>query len=277
MLTRAVGLTPAIAAGALLAVAGCGAAKPASEQSAPRQQTAGSATIDWPGDGLSTAGRTVVVSGAGIPGADPDDEIVTLRVNRRPIDATPGSTNRYRVSVVLDLGVNRITLKAETYRGDDFSKPTASAAAGPVVVTRTPGAQTGVLDLATAYLVTEWSDDFYWLCGESEDCGRQTVCLSAGRRRVDCVVGTFSFEDSVRRCALVMSVRLRGPRVFFAPYGCAGRLKPNVRRHLRPDVFRIGKRFRIDDARDEYERADVNDSSRYGVPRFDIDRDVFVP
>ena len=74
-----------------------------------------------------------------------------------------------------------------------------------------------------------------------------------------------------------MTVRLRGARIFFSTYPCSGRLKPNVRRHVQPGFYRVGKRFRIDDARDDYDREEINAPNRYGIPRFDIDRDQFIP
>ena len=88
--------------------------------------------------------------------------------------------DRYRVRAALNPGQNRITVTAENFKSFEAPKPESTAVAGPIVVTRTPSADTGVLDLATAYLVTRFSYDFYWLCGESDDCGHKTL-LPRGR------------------------------------------------------------------------------------------------
>ena len=267
------------------ALSGCGSADQAAvgatrvTATVPPATTAPPArvTLETPSDGVTTTRRTIAIGGVGSQDPRGGVQIITVRVNGRLIDATPETTDRYRVRAALNPGQNRITVTAENFKSFEAPKLESTAVAGPIVVTRTPSADTGVLDLATAYLVTRFSYDFYWLCGESDDCGHEPYCLAVGPRRVDCPAATWSSEDPIRRCALVMTVRLRGARIFFSTYPCSGRLKPNVRRHVQPGFYRVGKRFRIDDARDDYDREEINAPNRYGIPRFDIDRDQFIP
>jgi hypothetical protein len=42
-------------------------------------------------------------------------------------------------------------------------------------------------------------------------------------------------------------------------------------------VYRRGRQFRIDQRGAPWLREEVNQPNRYGVPRFDVDRDVFLP
>jgi hypothetical protein len=75
-----------------------------------------------------------------------------------------------------------------------------------------------------------------------------------------------------------MSVRLRGVRLYADSYRCRGRMRGYLRRFVRVSVWRTGKRFRVDDL-DDYPwlRYEINARNRHGVPRFDVNRDVFLP
>jgi hypothetical protein len=65
--------------------------------------------------------------------------------------------------------------------GDERATPRSA----PVTVTRSRPRGPARLDLATAELVAESSDDYSWLCGEGEDCGTALRCYALGPRRVD--------------------------------------------------------------------------------------------
>ena len=129
------------------------------------------------------------------------------------------------------------------------------------------------LDAATAALVAESSDDAYWLCGEGEDCGYEVSrCFRIAPQRIDCAVA-YGDEDPLDLCGVVVAVLLRGVDVFSDSYECAGLMR---------DVTRMDdietkpppklKHFRIDAS--WYELGD--EPNKWGVPRFDPARDVYV-
>jgi hypothetical protein len=128
------------------------------------------------------------------------------------------------------------------------------------------------LDAATAALVTNWSDDAYWLCGEG-DCGYEARrCFRMAPQRIDCAVG-YGAEGEPEMCGVVVAVVLRGVDVFSDSYECGGLMR---------DVTRMDdietkpppklKHFRIDES--WYELGD--EPNKWGVPRFDPARDVYV-
>jgi hypothetical protein len=197
-----------------------------------------------------------------------------VTVNRRPVEVAP-RRGTYRIEVALALGRNAISAKAQIY--DAKGTEIGATASAVIAVMRAPGAGTGTLDRATAYLTAGYSDDVYSLCGESEDCGSEPHCFEVGPRRVDCPVATATNDDQISRCYIVISVRLRGRRVYFGSYDCQGRFNPNPRRLVRRDVYRRGRQFRIDQREAPWLREEMNEPNRYGVPRFDVDRDVFLP
>jgi hypothetical protein len=238
----------------------------------PRTQA--NVTIDAPSDGSRTTARSIVVTGTSPAVPRGGDALVTVTVNRRPVDVAP-RRGTYRIEVALELGRNAISAKGQIYNAEGTEIGTT--ASGVIAVTRAPGAGTGVLDRATAYLAADSSDEVYSICGESEDCRREPHCFEVGPRRVDCPVGTTTYDEPISRCDIVLTVRLRGPRVYFGNYGCRGKLNPNPRRLVRRDVYRSGRRFRIDEREAPWLREEANEPNRYGVPRFDVDRDVFLP
>jgi len=212
--------------------------------------------------------------------------VVTLTVNgrRTEVYATGG---RFRDRVVLNAGRNRISASAEVMffdmplpgeeepgetRDSIFTGPSE-----PVHVTRRPDRTFGRLDLATALLVAEGHSDVYWLCGEADGCLRQQVCVRVGERRVDCPV-RYRFKDGEPiTCGVVISVHLRGRRLFSYSYGCRGRWSAQHNRFVRRDIYRKGRQYRIDERGAPWVRSEMTDANRYGIPRFDIDRDVFIP
>jgi hypothetical protein len=253
----------------------------ASQPSTSGQSPATSVTIDFPVDGSNTSARSTLVMGTA-PAAREGGEVgVTVTVNRRPVDLDLRG-NTYRTEVALELGRNELTATVEIYAPSDAQHPTVITSA-PSVVTRTsvPGDGTGTLDLATASLIADWSDYVYWLCGENDECGTtKPRCFQVGPRRVDCPVGDYGLAGNspVALCALVITVHLRDRRLYYASYGCrARRLNPNPQRFVRRSVYRRGRHFGVDEAEAPHLRQEINQPNRYGVPRFDVDKDLFLP
>jgi hypothetical protein len=160
-------------------------------------------------------------------------------------------------------------------------RPVASSVQASTSVMKTAAPSTGVetaafhgLDFATAAFVADFTDEAGELCGE-EDCDYGTKrCFRNANRRVDCVVG-FIWSGGRWMCGLVVTVVLRGIKVYEGSYNeCEGeRLRPITRsRFIRPRRHPKLARFRagIDwPAQDE--------RNRYGVPRYDTKRDVYLP
>jgi hypothetical protein len=186
------------------------------------------------------------------------------------------------VPVALEVGPNEIVVRRNTYR--EWGDPPATSSSPLVVhVTRvpSPGDDTGVLDLATAHFFSGYGEGRYEVCGEVDGCATDTRCFALGPRRVDCPVFNYSVgEDHVRRCALVATVRLRGEHIHHDTYPCRGRLRPDARRFVRAAFWSRGVRLRPEGSgheTHEWFRAETNNPNRYGPPRFDVDRDVFLP
>jgi hypothetical protein len=243
-------------------------------------ETTKSVTIESPVDGTNTSARSTLVLGSAPDTPRGGAVSLTLTVNRRPVDLEVRG-GRYRTEVALELGRNDLAAKAEIFDSGDDEHPT-TITSGPTAVTRTsvPRDGTGTLDLATGSMVAEWSDYVYWICGEG-DCGTSKPrCFQIGPRRVDCPVGYYGPEGNspAALCALVITVHLRDRRVYYASYGCRGRrLNPNPQRFVRRGVYRRGRQFRVDEAEAPGLRAEINQPNRYGVPRFDVDSDLFLP
>jgi hypothetical protein len=239
-----------------------------------------SVTIDSPVDGTSTSARSMLVTGRAPAAPRGGGVWVTVTVNGRPV-RLEGQGDTYRAEVALELGGNELTAKAEIYTAHDEDPTTITSAPTAVARTSVPGDGTGTLDLATAAVIAEWSDYVYWLCGESDDCGTtKPRCFQVGPRRVDCPVGDYgpAATSPVALCALVITVHLRDRHVYYASYGCRGRrLNPSPERFVRRTVYRRGRQFRVDEAEAPHLRQEINQPNRYGVPRFDVDSDRFLP
>jgi hypothetical protein len=234
------------------------------------------ATIATPADGTVTSARWTTVTGTAPAAPKGGETDVTVTIDRRPVVARVRK-GTYRVDIALALGRNEIIAKADIYGPDDDAEPVTSNSA-PTVVTRVPvsGDGTGTLDRATAFIVTDWSDEAYWLCGEG-GCGTKSRCFRVTSLRVDCPTASQWEDDPVWRCGFVMTVRLRGTRVYRDTYGCRGRFRGRPRRFVRPSVWRKGNRFRVNVGNADWLREEINERNLYGVPRFDVDRDVFLP
>ncbi len=229
-------------------------------------------TIDAPDDGTTTNEREAVVEGRAPGGRGVE---LTVTVNRRRVVLEP-SGNRFRVPVVLELGRNRITAKADNYEPSPSTQRT-TVRSRPVELTRVRGAHTGTLNHATALWVAEAHSDVYSLCGESESCGATPACAWVANRRIDCPVEVDESGEKSATCGVVISVQLRGRRVYSSSYGCRGAWGPNPRRFVHRDVRRAGRRFRIDQWEYPWLAEEINHANRYGLPRFDVVRDLFIP
>lgn len=242
------------------------------------QERVSTVTIEDPANGSTTSARWTTVTGAAPTPPEGGWTYVEVRVNGRPAEARVRG-NRYRVEIALALGRNQLTAAAEIYGRDEDADP-VTVASPTIAVTRVamPGDGTGTLDRATAYLVTNWSTEAYFLCGEGEGCRTKVRCFRVTSRRIDCPAGAWWSDDPVWRCNFVTTVRLRGVRLYADSYRCKGRMRGYLRRFVRPGVWRTGKRFRVDGLDESpWLRQEVNARNRYGVPRFDVDHDVFLP
>jgi hypothetical protein len=239
-------------------------------------------TVEVPRDGTQTSERTIMVSGISpARRKDPGYVVRHIYVNGRRALIHNRRDGRYRREVVLGVGPNVITARARIYRSWRQDRPTAVVRSTPVVVHRSPvpGDGTGALDLATSYLVTEASDDVYWLCGESEDCQTRPVCVVLSESRADCPVGNRMWNRGWRawQCGVVVTVRLRGDQVRSGDYPCGGRWQRDPRRHIRPETEPRLRRFTVDEKGAPWLRDEYADPGPHGLPRFDVVRDVFVP
>jgi hypothetical protein len=77
-------------------------------------------------------------------------------------------------------------------------------------------------------------------------------------------------------CGVVVSVQLRRLHVHSYSYRCGGRWRPDVRRFVRPGITRVGRRYRIDVDDAPWLVDEINAPNRYGVPRFDLNRNQFI-
>ena len=234
-------------------------------------------TIAEPATGLVTSARTIEVRGLA-PWISPDDgeAIVRVTVNARPLEVFP-TPDGYATPVALELGRNEIVVRGEAAGYDDDKAVTGTSR---VVVERrrAPGDETGLLDLATASMLADSTEEAYWLCGEGDGCFVEPECFSMGPRRVDCAVAHWYTYDRVRRCGHVYTLRLRGDRLHAGTYRCRGRLNPQPRRLLRKRATAKFRRVIVDAGEaDTWSRLLVNAPNRYGAPRFSMERDVFLP
>jgi hypothetical protein len=239
-------------------------------------------TVRTPAAGSDTSARTVVVSGTSPRGRKGPGYVVRrLRVNGRRLRLRARRDGSYSREVVLDVGRNVITAKAQIFRSWRDRDPVV-VSSEPVVVTRTPvaGDETGSLDLATSFLVTDRSRALYWLCGESDDCMTRVACFSVTTTRVDCPAGWREWSGGgwgPWKCGLVVSVTLRDERLYSGRYGCSGPWKPDPQRFVQPAVEHEGRRFTVDLEKAPWAREELASANRYGLPRFDGDGDVFIP
>jgi hypothetical protein len=234
-----------------------------------------SITITSPEEGARTNKRTAVVTGEAPVTPRGGEVAITVSVNGRPVDIDAHG-GRFRVTVVLELGVNRISANAEVYGPDDDLDPVTAASAA-VQITRVRGPDTGVLNLATALWVADKSSEVYWLCGETADyCPARPVCVRLSSSRIDCPVES-QYATEPRICGVVISVHLRGRRVYSYPYRCGGRWHRNSRDFVRPDIQRKGRRYRVNEREADWFIEEINEPNRYGIPRFDVVRDLFIP
>jgi hypothetical protein len=173
--------------------------------------------------------------------------------------------------------MNRITATAEVHPPLEQEDAPTTVTRASVAVTRVRGSDTGPLNLATALWVAADHREVYWICGEGDGCSVRPVCVRISRVRIDCPVAAQVSPRRPRVCGTVISVHLRGRRIFSYPYRCEGAWRGNSRSFVRACVQRIGRRYRIDERQAEWLASEVNDPNRYGVPRFDARRDVFIP
>jgi hypothetical protein len=188
--------------------------------------------------------------------------------------------SRFRTTVVLGLGVNRITVKAEVYGPSDDDEEIGDPVVvkgEPVTVRRVRGPGTGQLNLATAYWAAEDSEDVYWLCGEADFCSADPVCVRLSSARIDCPVKSRFQPDRPLICGVVMSIRLRGRRVLTSSYRCRGRWHANSRAFVQPWLAPNGELLRVDERHAPWLAEEINEPNRYGIPRFDVRRDLFIP
>jgi hypothetical protein len=232
-------------------------------------------TIDAPSAGLVTSARTVTVAGRAPAQQHGQLVAVRVKVNGRPVLAQAPRSG-YKTVVALTPGENTLTATAEATDADIADDPKTLAESQPVRVIRqpTPGDNTGTLDRATAYLVTEYSDAAYWQCGESDDCRTDPACFTLSTRRVDCPVATRDLARHKATCGFVMTVRLRGTRLFYSRYGCRSRRWKRPRHHVREAFYGRGRQFRLGSP---IGQEDADAPNPYGAPRFDVARDVFLP
>src|SRR5262245_19054921 len=113
----------AIVAGATLATIW-----PASGWPQPGKASSRTVTIEVPRHGARTRERTARVKGRAPVVPRGGEVAVTVSVNGRPLEVEPHD-GRYRASVVLGVGVNRIVAKAEVYGpGDEDLDPVTTVA-----------------------------------------------------------------------------------------------------------------------------------------------------
>jgi len=236
--------------------------------------------IDGPRDGSTTHKRFAVVnfSVQGVPkGASKSVRVqandwLSRWAGDRGTVAWPPPAFPSSRTVPLTLGRNRIEarLTVERIDNDTLEITPISKSRASITVTRLRADDYGHLDRATALMVADSGGAMYWLCGEDGDCGTQTWCFTVDARRVDCPVGVFEYPSNVRQCAFVRTVHLRHRRIYSGRYACYGRINPNPRRHVRPDIHVQGLRFH---AGHRY----ATERTELGLPRFDYRRDLFIP
>jgi hypothetical protein len=231
-------------------------------------------TVDSPADGATTSARTIVVQGTAPAPPRGDETEVVVTVGDRPVLLATAPPS-FRIPVALALGHNDLDLRADIYGRDDDDPAMVLRAHAAVTRVQAAGDATGTLDRATAYLAADLDGDVYELCMEA--CAAEPHCFSLGPRRVDCPVSVPSLSRRPATCGLVLTVRLRGRRVYVGEYACRGRFRPDPRRFIRREVYRRGRRFTVAPTRDELELSELDAANRYGVPRFDAHTNLFVP
>jgi hypothetical protein len=207
------------------------------------QETVPTVSIEDPAHGLTTNARWTTVTGAAPMPPKGGWTYIEVTVNGRPAEASVRG-NRYRVDIALELGRNLITAAAEIYGPDeDLDVDPVTVASPTIEATRfaVTGDRTRTLDRATAYMVTDWSNEAYWFCGEGDGCNTKIRCFRVTSRRLDCAAGAWWSDNPVWRCSFVMTGRLRGVRLYSDSYRCSGRMRGYLRRFVRGNVWRKGQ------------------------------------
>jgi len=263
-----------------VALASCGSELPSAgdeRQTQPQPTATPTPTpalvLDLP---ASTRERTVLVRGqaSGVPTGG--GIAVELRVNGRRF-ATSAERDHFRLRVTLEPGSNRITAAAELFGPDEeASTPVATVRASPARITRSRGAHDGVLNRATALWVAQGHENVYALCGEADDCVAAPSCVQMTRTRVDCPVRSQFQSTEPVVCGAVISVQVRERRLYSSAYPCGNPWRWNRRVFVREDVW-ADRRYRLNERRSPWLAEEVNEPNRYGLPRIDAARDVFIP
>jgi len=94
--------------------------------------------------------------------------------------------------------------------------------------------------------------------------------------RVDCPAKSrFQPHDPVC-CGVVVAVHVRGPRLYSYTYRCDGRWRdPGA--FVQPAIMRPRRRYRINEDEADWLVYEINERNRYGIPRFGVKRDEFIP
>jgi hypothetical protein len=229
--------------------------------------------IETPVDGQITLDRTAVVSGHAPPAPRGGATLTSVLVNGREFDVAGERGGGFTVPVTLALGANTLVATSELDVPGGGERNLKSAS---VVLTRKPGPTTGELDRATALWVAEDSSAVYWLCGEADACLAEPYCVRVSATRVDCPAKSrFQPGDPVR-CGVVVAVHVQGPRLYSYAYPCKGRWRdPGA--FVQPAIVRTGRRYHVDEDEADWLVYEINERNRYGIPRFDVKRDEFLP
>jgi hypothetical protein len=240
-------------------------------------------TIESPVNGTDINARTVVVSGRAREPRTRDHVERWLIVNGRRVEIRVKRDGSYHREVILDVGRNTIIVKSRvswSRRGN----PEKRVRSARVTVTRTPiaGDDMGTLDLATASSSPTGAAACTGFCGESDDCITRVACFPLTATRVDCPAGSREWAGEgwgAWQCGFVMSVTLReeSQQLHYGRYGCEGDWKPDPQRFVQAAAQMPARRFSINERRSPWVRQEVLDRNRYGLPRFDVERDLYIP
>ena len=245
--------------------AGCGsggdAARPA------RHVPAALLTIGTPADGTTTSARSVVVAGRAPAAPLGGYEIITTRVNGRPVQPAYVAGG-YRGEAALAVGRNELVTEARLYGAGGQSLGTLVTRV--TSVSRRRAADTGVLDRATAFLVATASTAGARVCAGQDGCLADAYCFAVGPHRTDCPVGRSTTATPVSTCRVVIAVRVRARRVTWSAYRCRGALSPRPERLVRRAAAGARHRFRTD-------AVHAGSPNHYGIPRLDAAEDEFLP
>jgi hypothetical protein len=243
-------------------LAGCG-----SGSRAARHAPAAALTIGAPADGTTTSARSVEVAGRAPAAPLGGYEVITIRVNGRPVQPTYVAGG-YRGEAALELGRNELVTEARLFGAG--AQPLGALSTRATTVTRRPGEDTGDLDRATAFLVATTNAAGARVCARQDGCLADAYCFSVGRHRTDCPVGRSTTTAPVSTCRVVIAVRVRARRVTWSAYRCRGPMSPRPERLIRRAAAGVRHRFRTD-------AAHAGAPNRYGIPRLDAARDEFLP